>query len=128
MARAPRRTCTKPGCFATTEAGKSRCPRHPVQPRQRERDEWDKQYDERRGTAASRGYDRRWYRLRNQFIAENPLCKECLEKGIVRAADEVDHIIPIKVAPHLRLVKSNLQSLCKSCHAIKTWADSLSRS
>lgn len=125
MARAPRRTCTKPGCFATTEAGKSRCSRHPVQPRQRE---WDKQYDERRGTASSRGYDRRWYRLRNQFIAENPLCKECMKKGIVKAADEVDHIIPIKVAPHLRLVKTNLQSLCKSCHAIKTRADSLSRS
>jgi 5-methylcytosine-specific restriction endonuclease McrA len=35
-------------------------------------------------------------------------------------ATEVDHIVDIVDAPHLRLEHSNLQSLCKPCHSAKT--------
>lgn len=38
-------------------------------------------------------------------------------------AEIVDHIVPVDVAPGRRLDDSNLQSLCRSCHAVKTNAD-----
>lgn len=36
---------------------------------------------------------------------------------------EVDHKIPIRIDPSLRLAWSNLCSLCKSCHQRKTRND-----
>lgn len=35
----------------------------------------------------------------------------------------VDHIIPIRQRPDLRLAWRNLQSLCDPCHRVKTAAD-----
>jgi len=35
----------------------------------------------------------------------------------------VDHLLPIKQAPELRLDLNNLQSLCRSCHRRKTEQD-----
>ena len=54
---------------------------------------------------------------------EEPLCRHCLRDGRVVAATLVDHIIPLSEAPDLRLVRSNLQSLCSRCHSSKTQAD-----
>ncbi|NPD67286.1 HNH endonuclease [Lichenicola cladoniae] len=81
------------------------------------------QFDQRRGSASSRGYDRAWQRCRNAFIASYPLCLFCLNKGIVQAAEEVDHIKSIEAAPELRLDWSNLRSLCKACHSSRTATD-----
>jgi 5-methylcytosine-specific restriction protein A len=54
---------------------------------------------------------------------EEGLCRACLFIGRLTAATLVDHIVPISQAPDLRLVRSNLQALCASCHARKTQAD-----
>jgi 5-methylcytosine-specific restriction endonuclease McrA len=35
-------------------------------------------------------------------------------------AEEVDHIIPIRIRPDLAFVRRNLQPLCKPCHSRKT--------
>jgi 5-methylcytosine-specific restriction protein A len=57
-------------------------------------------------------------------LAEEPLCRKCLESGQVAAAIDVDHIIPLRRRPDLRLDRSNLQSLCKSHHSQKTLLES----
>jgi 5-methylcytosine-specific restriction protein A len=49
-----------------------------------------------------------------------PLCRLCRETGLLVAAEDVDHIVPIGDAPHRRLDPGNLRSLCKSCHSVHT--------
>jgi 5-methylcytosine-specific restriction endonuclease McrA len=61
-------------------------------------------------------YDTTWKRLSRLFRDQHPLCALCLEKGIVQAAEAVDHIIPIAVRPDLRLDTTNLRALCFVCH------------
>lgn len=60
-----------------------------------------------------------WRQLRKVWITSNPLCAECLDKGITKAARIVDHVIPIRLGGE-RLSQSNLQSLCTSCHNSKS--------
>ena len=79
--------------------------------------------DHREGSH-KRGYDATWHRMSKMVRMEEPLCRHCLRDGRVTAATLVDHIIPISQAPDLRLVRSNLQALCASCHARKTQAES----
>ena len=64
-----------------------------------------------------------WKKLREAMRNKNPLCVHCLTRGLATPMDVVDHIIPLKVAYKLRLVPSNLQCLCNSCHNIKTAED-----
>ena len=77
-------------------------------------------FDRRRGTAAQRGYDADWRRVRGVVVREEPLCRHCLSKGYTTPTSEVDHIIPHRGNDRLRLDRSNLQGLCKSCHSRKT--------
>lgn len=72
--------------------------------------------DRRRGSAAARGYDAVWQRLRASYLAAYPLCVMCRASGQTTAASVVDHIRPIAERPDLRLEWSNLQSLCKPHH------------
>ena len=72
-----------------------------------------------RGSPASRGYDSTWRRLSVQFRAANPICMRCSEAPATLA----DHIVPIRVDPGRRLDVTNLQSLCDSCHKVKTDED-----
>lgn len=78
-----------------------------------------KDHDLERGSAAKRGYDGAWQRLRKRKLEVDPLC-ECddCQAGAKRvtAANVVDHIIPIAERPDLRLVWSNLRSMQKTCH------------
>ena len=80
-------------------------------------------FDRWRGSAAERGYDHDWTQVRTQKIRRDPLCEDCLLEGQTTPADEVDHVVPIKKDPSLRLVMSNLRSLCKSHHQRKTRRD-----
>ena len=62
------------------------------------------------------GYDQRWRELSERYRAEVPLCEECCKKGMATPAEEVHHIVPVCDAPWLRLVRSNLMSVCVPCH------------
>lgn len=99
--------CSEPGCNTLTRHGK--CEKHARRP-------------DPRPSASERGYDARWHRLRAAYVAQHPVC-EIREKCNGDPVAEVDHIIPISRARHLRLDWDNLQSACKACHAWKTAED-----
>ena len=60
-----------------------------------------------------------WRSLRNYKIQLNPLCEICERKGLTEPAREIDHLQAIKDGGK-NLSLSNLQSLCRSCHASKS--------
>ena len=62
-------------------------------------------------------------KLARRVLREEPLCRSCRADGRVERARLVDHIVPVRQAPELRLVRSNLQPLCRPCHHEKTLKD-----
>jgi 5-methylcytosine-specific restriction enzyme A len=71
---------------------------------------------ERRGSAHDRGYDSDWKRLRGWHLKREPLCRECYARGRRVPAEMVNHVIPVRHRPDLRLDKDNLSSTCKAHH------------
>lgn len=67
-------------------------------------------------TRTQRGYDNNWLRLSRLCLTDEPYCRYCAREGRVTLAQVSDHIIPIRIRPDLRLVRENIQSLCKLCH------------
>lgn len=67
----------------------------------------------------------RWRQLRAEKLRANPLCEECEANGRSTLATEVHHIKPVESVPYepdmkrLMFDRSNLQSLCHSCHKEK---------
>ena len=57
----------------------------------------------------------RWQRLRKFQLMEHPLCKFCLQRGIVTAANVVDHVTPHR-DDWTDFITGELQSLCAPCH------------
>lgn len=112
MPTRPLRPCTYPRCPALTSTG--RCDAHQRQKRKR--------IDERRGTAAQRGYGSKWQKARLQYLAEHPLCEcaECTTSGAVVAAEVVDHIIPHRGDAKLFWDRKNWCAMSKPHHDRKT--------
>ena len=71
-----------------------------------------------------------WRRLREEVMAEaKGLCQLCAAEGRVKAAREVDHIVPVSrmnidmdsAADRERFYsRTNLQALCSECHKAKS--------
>ena len=57
----------------------------------------------------------RWQRLRKFQLMEHPLCKFCLQRGIVTPANVVDHVAPHR-GDWTDFITGELQSLCEPCH------------
>ena len=72
----------------------------------------------RREQRGPRKYDLRLWRdeIRPAQLERQPLCEHCLERGIRTAATDVDHVD----GDNTNDEPGNLQSLCHSCHSIKT--------
>ncbi len=49
-------------------------------------------------------------------MREDPLCVMCLAKGVTKAVEIVDHVVPHKGNRELFFSYANTQSLCKACH------------
>jgi len=79
-----------------------------------------KKPDERRGTAAERGYGRAWQRARAEYLKNNPLCVMHLARNEVEAAAVVDHVVPHRGDMVAFWEVANWQALCKRCHDRKT--------
>lgn len=65
----------------------------------------------------------RWTELAKAYKAAHPLCAECRKRGIIKAADCVDHIIPMPICRDFFYERSNLQSLCNDCNNAKGQRD-----
>jgi len=74
--------------------------------------------DAQRGSAASRGYDADWSKVRFRHLHHHPTCVVCGAKG-----SHVDHIQSVRDAPHRRLDPSNLRTMCSPCHSRRTARD-----
>ena len=72
--------------------------------------------DEIRKTRSTRRY-RKW-RLR--VLSQEPLCRPCGKAGFTVAAEELDHIVPLSVAPEGLWDKAAVQPICRPCHEAKS--------
>lgn len=107
MPRKPRRGCAQPGCGSLAEEGSQYCKEHKAQA--------DRNYNKyTRDPEAKKKYGNQWQKIRARYVAEHPLCEQCLEEGRLRTVDEVHHIIPVSRGGTND--EENLMSLCKSCH------------
>lgn len=109
MPSQPLQYCLTPGCSQRVKSG--HCDKHKAKP----------QYDINRPSSSKRHYDRHWKPKRDKWLSEHPYCVECQRNGIVRPANEVDHIIPLSKGGVDN--ESNYQSMCKPHHSIKTWKE-----
>lgn len=102
--------CNHPGCHKLTRV--RYCDDH---------DDDSRKYDQERGSAAARGYGARWQKRRTSYLAEYPLCVQCLAAGRTTASVQVDHIVPISGADDPKFWdESNWQALCTPCHRAKS--------
>lgn len=115
MPRRVARPCQTPGCPGLVRGSGRYCPEHAAA---MPPDTKASEPTTPRPSPSRRGYDRRWQRLRKMHLARYPLCVDCAARGIVTAATDVDHIIPL--AADGTHADDNLQSLCHSCHSRKT--------
>lgn len=84
-------------------------------PSARTRADAHREHDQARGSAAARGYGRRWQRLRMLVLHEQPVCET---PGCTQMATDVDHIVA--KAKGGTDDRTNLRALCHSCHSRKT--------
>ena len=111
--------CRKIGC---PELVHSRYKGGYCEAHQSERTGW-RRHQQKLGSNAQRGYGYQWQLLRKRIlIRDDYCCVVCAKKGRLTEAREVDHIIP--KAQGGTDAESNLQSICKPCHKIKTQKES----
>lgn len=87
---------------------------------------WDSQIQRERNEgryvrkrSASPYHTSRWTRLAKSFLSTHPLCAECARKGMVKAAECVDHVVPWPICEDYFFDTRNLQSLCSRCNIEK---------
>lgn len=80
--------------------------------------------------------DKRWKRLRQDYLRAHPLCERCWAEGEkISSAVDVHHIVPVESGKTLAEMEdlcynrsgNNLQALCVACH-IQTHAELRSHS
>jgi len=109
------RPCREWGCpnLVKSRSQKGYCDDHADK-----RSNWNKRL-ERTGSTTERGYGHAWRKLREVVLKrDNYLCVQCRKDGRLTEATDVDHILN-KAKGGTDSI-DNLQSLCDSCHKIKT--------
>lgn len=104
--------CQYAGCHKYAVQGSAYCREHQTKV--------SNEFDKHRGSSRERGYTSKWEKFRKTFLAEHPLCVECLKHGIIKPATDVDHIVPHKGDMNKFWNLKNLQALCHECHSRKT--------
>lgn len=78
-----------------------------------------KRLNQDRANKETRYHTTRWRKTRMDQLMREPLCRICLEADRVTAAEMVDHIKPVRLGGGF-WDERNYQSLCNSCHAVKS--------
>jgi len=84
--------------------------------------------DATRGSAAKRGYGRRWQAASKAFLQAHPLCQcpDCDDgRKRVTPSTVVDHRIPHRGDQRLFWDQSNWTAMAKPCHDRKTWQETI---
>lgn len=93
-----------------------------------------KQLNKPRRPSKRSHYGRDWEKLVRRLRVERTLvaaaqgvsmCIHCAKEGITFKPPKprelhADHILPVSMHPHLRLVENNVQFLCRRHHTLKT--------
>lgn len=104
--------CCRPGC-PNIAVRRGLCEQHA-----KEVDaEYRKKNPDTRPSAAQRGYDAKWRKLRAAYLRSHPGCE--WPDGCDQAATDVDHIVSLQAGG--RNEWRNLQALCHSHHSTKTY-------
>lgn len=104
--------CSWPGGCAAKAVRGGRCAQHARQDQ--------RQYNERRGSAASRGYGHRWSMyVRPMVLRRDPLCYDPFGIECTQASSDAEHVIP-RAAGGTDTVGVNLRGCCEACHSRKT--------
>lgn len=104
--------CLVQGC-PQRAVRRGRCEKHAALAEERYAKEHPEQDD--RASAAARGYDAKWRRIRAQYLKAHP---RCMWPGCDELATDADHMLP--KAQGGTDAWSNLQALCHRHHSIKT--------
>ncbi|WP_253949443.1 HNH endonuclease [Mangrovicoccus sp. HB161399] len=62
----------------------------------------------------------RWQKLRRAKLSAEPLCEICERRDRIEAAQDVDHITPVRQGGAPFPALDGLMSLCHRCHSEKT--------
>lgn len=108
----PKRPCIHPGCPALA-VRRGRCEQHAQQAEA----DYRRRHPDDRPSAAQRGYDAKWRRVRVAFLRKHPDCEWPGEEGHAPAT-EADHIVPL--ADGGTHDWDNLRAYCKPHHSRKT--------
>lgn len=109
--------CARPGCKKMAVDGDSYCESHQRSVSFKPKKKYHKHQFDQNGDYIYK--TKKWVTLREYKLRLNPLCEHCEKRGVVEPAKMVDHIVEISDGGEIYDL-SNLQSLCYSCHAIKT--------
>ena len=114
----PFKICREFSCNNLTKD--SYCEEHKHIQQEKERKRY-KRYNVERDPILIKFYNsKEWRALRNYvMMMHNYLCVNCP----IKLAEEVDHIVPVRVDWSLRLDIKNCQPLCNACHRKKTADD-----
>ena len=108
--------CSTLGCANTKAKFSTLCVEHGG------RDVFDyKRYNKGKRKESTAKYNTsQWHTLRQIQLSQHPLCASCTTQGIVTAANHVDHVFPWSHISEQAFTHNIYQSLCASCHTIKT--------
>ncbi|GAA3020434.1 HNH endonuclease signature motif containing protein [Tetragenococcus solitarius] len=115
----PKKLCQHASCHELIDYNETYCAKHQPEKKRGYADSY--QYKKNKyGKYFKFYHSKQWRKLSELYRYENPCCEICLANGVVRKADVVDHVIELRDQWDKRLDKSNLMSLCHSCHYKKT--------